>query len=72
MKISVRVVARAKQNVVEPQSDGSYRVRVTAAPTDGKANAAVVATLAKFFGCAKSNIKLISGATARNKVFEIN
>ncbi len=71
MKISVRVIAHAKHNLVEIQPDGSYRVRVTAAPTDGKANIAVTTALAKFFGCAKSNIKLISGATAKNKVFQI-
>lgn len=71
MKISVRVIPRAKQNLVELQPDGSYRVRVTAAPTDGKATEAVIKLLAKFFKCAQSEIKLISGATSRNKIFEI-
>ena len=71
MKISVRVIPRAKQNLVEVLSDGSYRVRVTTAPTDGKANMAVIALLAKFFKCTQSAIKLLSGATARTKIFEI-
>lgn len=72
MKISVRVIPRAKQNLVELQPDGSYRVRVTTAPEDGKATVTVIKLLAKFFKCAQSEIKLISGATSRNKIFEIN
>jgi uncharacterized protein YggU (UPF0235/DUF167 family) len=71
MKISVRVIPRAKQNIVETQTDGSLRVRVTTAPTDGKANIVVIKMLSKFFQCAPSKIKLILGATTRNKIFEI-
>ncbi|MCX6780868.1 MAG: DUF167 domain-containing protein [Candidatus Magasanikbacteria bacterium] len=71
MKISVRVIPRAKQNLVEVQPDGSYRVRVTTAPTDGKATIAVIKLLAKFFKCSQSEISLVSGATSRNKIFEI-
>lgn len=71
MKISVRVIPRAKQNFVEPQPNGSYRVRVTSAPTDGKATAATIKLLAKFFKCTQSGITLISGAASRNKIFEI-
>lgn len=71
MKISVHVIPRAKQNSIEQQIDGSYRVRVTAAPTDGKATNAVIKLLAIFFMCSQSEIKLISGATSRNKIFEI-
>lgn len=71
MKISVRVTTRAKQNSVETQPDGSYKIRVTSAPTDGKANEAVIKLLAKNFKCAQSEIKLLSGASSRNKIFQI-
>lgn len=70
-RITVKVIPRAKQNLVEHQPDGTYRIRVTTAPTDGKATEAVIKLLAKFFKCAQSDIKLISGATSRNKIFEI-
>ena len=70
MRISVRVIPRAKENSVTIQPDGSYRIRVTTAPTDGKATAAVIKLLAKFFKCTQSEIILISGATSRDKVFE--
>lgn len=72
MRIAVRVIPRAKENSVSVEADGSYRVRVTAAPTDGKATLAVIKLLGKFFKCAPSRISLISGATSRDKVFELN
>ncbi|OGH68109.1 MAG: hypothetical protein A3C15_03065 [Candidatus Magasanikbacteria bacterium RIFCSPHIGHO2_02_FULL_50_9b] len=69
--MAVRVVVRAKQNSVELQPDGSLRVRVTAAPTDGKANDAVIKILAKYFGRPKTSVRLISGATTRTKIFDV-
>jgi uncharacterized protein len=45
-------------------------VRVTAAPTDGAANAAVVALLAKALDVAPRELVLVSGATSRLKRFE--
>ena len=49
----------------------ALRVRVRAAPVDGAANTALVQLLAKRLGVAKSRVSLVSGATARNKVVEI-
>ena len=57
----------------ETRDDGStvLRVRVTAAPDKGKANAAVIALLAKAVGVPKSSITLVSGETARQKTVRI-
>jgi uncharacterized protein len=38
---TVRVVPRARQNVVEGESQGALKVRVTAPPVDDKANEAL-------------------------------
>ena len=46
-------------------------VRVTAAPDDGKANAAILALLAKALGRPRSAISLLRGASARNKLVRI-
>ena len=70
MKINVRVIPRAKINRVEIQSDGVVRVHTTTAPTDGKATADVIKMLAKHYNVPKTSIKLIRGATSRDKVFE--
>lgn len=46
-------------------------VRVTAAPEKGKANAAVIALLAKALGVPKSALRLTAGETDRNKTILI-
>ncbi len=47
------------------------KVRVRAAPEDGRANAALEALLAKTMGVAKSKVKVVRGAIARLKTVEI-
>lgn len=48
------------------------KVRVRAAPIEGRANAALVAFLAKALDIAKSRIRLVGGDTARLKTLEID
>ena len=69
-RVNVRVIPRAKLNRVEVQPDGSVRVHTATAPTDGKATADVIKMLAEHFGVPKTSIKLVRGATSRDKVFE--
>jgi uncharacterized protein (TIGR00251 family) len=59
---------------VETRDDGAVvlRVRVKAVPDKGKANAAVVALLARSLGVAKSAIALTSGETSRFKTLTIS
>lgn len=71
MRINVRVIPRAKLNRVEVQPDGTVRVHTTTAPTDGKATADVIKMLAEHYDVPKTSVKLIRGATSRDKVFEI-
>src|SRR5690606_28456861 len=47
------------------------KIRITAPPVDGKANAHLVKFLSKQFGVAKQNVELISGETSRYKVVAI-
>jgi uncharacterized protein YggU (UPF0235/DUF167 family) len=47
------------------------RVRVNAVPDKGKANAAVVALLARALGVPKSAISVASGETARLKTLDV-
>lgn len=70
MIINVRVIPRAKINQVDVQPDGTVRVHTTTAPTDGKATADVIKMLAAHYNVPKTSIRLIRGASSRNKVFE--
>lgn len=58
---------------VEQRDDGTtvLRLRVKAVPDKGKANAAVMALLAKTLGVPKSAIALVSGDTARLKTLHL-
>ena len=69
--LQVRVQPKARRNEIVEQSDGSFRVRVTAAPSDGEANRAVIALLAEAFGVAPSRVALVRGAASRDKLFRV-
>jgi uncharacterized protein len=47
------------------------RVRVTAPPADGAANAAVARLLARALSLPARDVLLVSGAANRNKVFDL-
>jgi uncharacterized protein YggU (UPF0235/DUF167 family) len=55
------------------QADGevALKVRVTAPPEGGKANAALVALLAKAWRLPKGAIAVAAGASGRNKVLRV-
>ena len=65
--ISVRVQPRAANDTFAEYNDEYIKVRITAPPIDGKANAHLIAFLSKAFKVAKSGIQLLSGETGRNK-----
>ncbi|KFC68612.1 hypothetical protein FF80_01565 [Devosia sp. LC5] len=76
LSLFVRVTPNAGRDAiegVEQRDDGSavLRVRVKAVPDKGKANAAVVALLAKALGVSKSAVSVVSGATARLKTLAV-
>lgn len=69
--ITVRVVPRASRSEVVGVTDGVLKVRIAAPPVDGAANAELIKVLAKSFAVAKSNVRLISGETARTKKLRV-
>ncbi len=50
---------------------GMLKAAVTAAPEDGKANAALIRLLAKEWGVAKTQISVASGVTDRRKILHL-
>lgn len=87
MKIMVRVKTRAKEEKVERVGqDGLdlkidkvgekaelplYKVSVKEAPVAGRANEAVIKALADYFEVAPGRVRLITGQTSKQKIFEI-
>ena len=70
--IKVRVQPKSSRNQVGGFQDDTLRVRVTAAPTEGQANAAVIALLAKTLGVSKSRLEIIRGYSSRDKVVSVD
>jgi uncharacterized protein (TIGR00251 family) len=76
VRLRLKVAPKSRRNEIgglldEPDGGKALKVAVTAAPEDGKANAAVIALLAKEWGVAKSAISVVTGATGRRKLVEI-
>jgi uncharacterized protein len=76
VRLRLKVAPKAKRDqfgglLDEPDGGKALKISVTAAPEDGRANAAVIALLAKEWGVAKSAISVVSGATDRRKLVEI-
>ena len=57
---------------LEEDGSGNWIARLRASPVDGKANAELVGLVAKRFGCPKSAVAVISGASARVKLVRIS
>jgi uncharacterized protein YggU (UPF0235/DUF167 family) len=70
-RLAIRVTPRASRDRVVIDG-GSVRAYVTAAPEDGKANAAAIALVAKALGVPKSAVTLLRGSSARDKLLAIN
>ncbi len=67
----VRVQPKASRNQVDGYSADRLRLRVTAPPQDGKANAAVISLLAETLGVPKSRLRVIRGHGSREKLVEV-
>lgn len=65
--LNVRAKPRSSKAGLEDVLDGAVRVRIRAAPVDGKANKELVETLADAFGVAKSRVVFKGGETSKTK-----
>ena len=70
-RIEVRVQPRASRNTISGMQAGVLRIRVTAPPVNGQANAAAIALLAQALDVPKSAIRLVKGASSREKTLAI-
>lgn len=76
MKLVVSIVPNARSNEVvgwenDPRSGRVLKVRITAPPVEGKANAAAREFLAETLGLSKSAVVLERGSSSRLKLFTI-
>ena len=65
--VSVRAQAGARRSGVVGSWNGHVKVAVGAPPERGRANAAVLAELARALGLSRAALTLVSGERAKNK-----
>jgi uncharacterized protein (TIGR00251 family) len=70
--LRIRVQPRAKRDEVVGERDGAIVIRLKAPPVDGKANAALTAFIAEAAGVPRSRVKIVRGASSREKVVHVN
>lgn len=76
MRIRVRLTPRGGRDALEGWGADAagqvfLKVRVRAAPTEGEANAALEALIAKTAGRPRSAVRVVSGHTGRLKTLEV-
>ena len=65
--VAIKVVPNASKTELVRAEQGYLRVRVAAAPEDGKANAELIAYISKAIGCSKRELILSRGEKSRHK-----
>jgi len=70
--LTVRVTPRSRRTeVAEILDDGTLRIRLTAPPVEGKANAALVEFLAEVLRTRKNRIEIVAGEKGLDKIISI-
>jgi hypothetical protein len=70
MRINVHVIPRSSKNAVVQEGE-TLKVWLTAAPVDGAANQALIKLLAARLHLPGSALRIVRGASGRQKVLEI-
>jgi uncharacterized protein len=71
-RLRVRVTPGAKRGGIDGRHGDAWKLRVTAPPERGKANAAVADLLAARLGLAPRDVVVVAGASSRDKVVELH
>jgi uncharacterized protein (TIGR00251 family) len=68
MDITVKVIPKSSKTEMSGQlADGTWKIKVAAAPDKGKANKALCAFVADHFGVPQRRVTILSGETSHRK-----
>jgi hypothetical protein len=70
-RLTVKVHPRAKRSGFAGRLGDAWKLDLAAPPVDGKANDECVRYLAEWAGVARSQVRIVTGATSRRKLVEI-
>lgn len=69
---TVRAQPRATKSAVAGEVEGQLKIKLAAPPVEGAANEELIRFLAKLFDVPRRNVTLLSGATGKTKILQIN
>jgi uncharacterized protein (TIGR00251 family) len=70
-RLTVKVHPRAKRSGVTGRFGDAWKLDLAAPPVDGRANDECVRFLAELAGVPRSRVRIVTGASSRVKVVEI-
>jgi len=71
LRLRVRVKPSSKREGVRSLDEGSLEVRVGAPPEKGRANERLIELVSEYYGVRKSDVRILKGASSRNKLLEV-
>lgn len=70
--LAVRVTTRAMNNkILGALSDGTIKIHIAAAPTDGQDNKALIEYLSDILDIEQNRIEVVAGDTGRDKLISV-
>jgi len=72
LTLRVRVQPRSAKDALAGEREGALVVRLKAPPVDGAANEALARFLGKALDVAPSAVRIVSGASGRNKLVAVS
>ena len=69
--LKIKVKPGSREEGLDQLGDGTWLARIKALPVDGKANAALIALVAKRLGKRKAQVSIRSGASGRMKLVQV-
>jgi uncharacterized protein (TIGR00251 family) len=70
-RVTVKVHPRAKRSAVTGRFGDAWKLDLAAPPVDGKANDECVRFVAELAGVPRSRVRIVTGASNRMKVVEV-
>jgi uncharacterized protein len=70
-RVTVKVHPRAKRSAIAGKFGEVWKLDLAAPPVDGKANDECVRFFAEFAGVPRGHVRIVTGATSRMKIVEI-
>ena len=69
--LDIKVVPGVSKSAIGEYREGRLKIRIAAAPEDGKANGELCSFISKLFGLAKKDVQLVSGEKSRLKTLRL-